>query len=293
MVLRLEYKDICPFPTLRFHIEKSVFYLSACPPHLHEFAEIVFVQQGKGMHFFEGLEYPIEAGDIFVVRENELHGYHNIDGLVLCNIVFDPNIYLPSGTELRKLPGFHALFHIEPMLRQEHTFASRFHLNKEQMLRVYEIIAQLEDEYLRRDIGFEIMLRSYFTILVTYLAREFPAHEAAPFSEVTALSRVMAYLESHFSEAITLDDLVQLSNFSKSSLIRLFRRCLGTTPMSYLNDLRLRKARDLLLDSRLSVTEVAFSVGFSDSNYFSRQFRSKYFLSPRQYRYRNTTARGK
>ena len=284
MTMRYTYHTTCPNPELRFHIEHSVFNRRAFSVHTHDFSELVLVRHGRGTHIFEGREYPLSSGDVFVVSPNQQHGYRDIEGIDLCNIIYDPEIYLPTGSDLQSLPGYHALFHIEPLLRHDHAFTSRLLLNKEQMLRVYELLDPLEKEYRTQQPGFESVIRSYFTIMVTYLSRQFTIQDTTGSRELLALSRVIAHIESRYAEPIRLDDLAATAIMSKNSLLRAFNRCYGSTPIDYLIRYRLEKARELLVTTRQSITEIAFAVGFSDSSYFGRKFRDQYSVSPRIYR---------
>ena len=78
--------------------------------------------------------------------------------------------------------------------------------------------------------------------------------------------------------------MADVACMSKNSLLRALKRSYGTSPMSYLNQFRLKRAKRLLDDQNLTITEVSFNTGFSDSNYFSRQFRRAYGVSPSEYR---------
>jgi AraC family L-rhamnose operon transcriptional activator RhaR/AraC family L-rhamnose operon regulatory protein RhaS len=71
---------------------------------------------------------------------------------------------------------------------------------------------------------------------------------------------------------------------SKRSLARAFHEATGVPPIAYLIQLRINRAAAMLRSSTTSVTEIAFHVGFGDSNYFTRQFKKQTGLSPRRYR---------
>ena len=100
------------------------------------------------------------------------------------------------------------------------------------------------------------------------------------------MSRSLQYLEEHFSDPITIGDIISCSQVSRRHFFRLFEQAVGVTPMEYLKKLRLQKAASLLLTTNSSVTQVAFDCGFNDSNYFSSMFRKEYGLSPSQFRKR-------
>ena len=73
-------------------------------------------------------------------------------------------------------------------------------------------------------------------------------------------------------------------NLSVPHLEQLFRREVGTSPIYYLRDLRLEKARELLEESFMRVKEVGSTIGMSDQSHFVRNFKAKYGLSPSEYR---------
>lgn len=97
-----------------------------------------------------------------------------------------------------------------------------------------------------------------------------------------------AWLRQNAHTQLTLESLVNRFGYTRQYLIRIFRRQFGVTPMAFLNDFRLEQAIPWLLNSLLSVDEIARRCGFEDSNYFSRQFKKKYQLPPSLYRRRMT-----
>lgn len=85
-------------------------------------------------------------------------------------------------------------------------------------------------------------------------------------------------------QAQTLDDLARHAGYSKSHFIRKFKQAIGCTPWAFLIMRKMDKARELLLDTRYSVNDVAHLLGFDDPNYFSRVFKKTTGVSPTQFR---------
>ena len=269
---------------MRFHIEHSVFLKNSFSLHTHEFSELVIVRHGKGIHVYQDKEYSLNTGDVFVVGSDELHGYRGIDGMILCNIIYDPHVYLPEIDDLKCLPGFHALFHSEPETRDNKLYSRRLHLNKDQILKTYELLDLLETEYVERKPGYKSVIHGYFTAIAVYLARQYSVQDIAETQEMLALSKVLTHIETQYADRINLETLSEISSMSKNSLLRAFNRYYGRTPIDYLIWYRLEKARELLINTRHSITDIAFTVGFLDSNYFARKFNKQYRVSPRAYR---------
>lgn len=99
------------------------------------------------------------------------------------------------------------------------------------------------------------------------------------------LQKVMAYIRLHSKENITLEELCNVSNFSRQHLIRIFRREFGMTPKAYVSLYRVNCAKELLFrDRTLTVKEVAEEMGFEDQHYFSRLFVRVTGQTPSAYR---------
>ncbi len=95
---------------------------------------------------------------------------------------------------------------------------------------------------------------------------------------------IIKYINRHYSENITLEQICKVYSMSRSSISHSFKKQTGKSFREYLIDVRLQSAKSLLLHSNLTVSEIAFSVGFNDSNYFSNVFKSNTGISPRAYR---------
>lgn len=98
------------------------------------------------------------------------------------------------------------------------------------------------------------------------------------------IRRAMAYIHEHYAEQISREDLGRHLGMSGDYLTLCFRREVGMTFIAYLNRYRVKQAKVMLAKSEKSITEIALSVGFSDSAYFSRVFRQHVEVSPSAYR---------
>lgn len=108
-------------------------------------------------------------------------------------------------------------------------------------------------------------------------------HATAHQDEV--IVELQAWLLANFSKPdISLDQLCQQSGLNSRTLSRRFRQATGYSPLSFLKQVRLNQARDLLKNSDLGIAEIALQTGYPDSDYFSRLFKRQYQLSPTDFR---------
>ncbi len=98
------------------------------------------------------------------------------------------------------------------------------------------------------------------------------------------LNEVKDYIDSCFNEDITLDNLSKIALMSPFHLLRQFKKNYHTTPHQYLMNRRLDRAKNSILNSDASLTDICFMIGFRDISSFSKLFKRRFGLSPKQYR---------
>lgn len=252
--------------------------------HCHEFAEIVIITGGRGLHITGEDSYELAAGDTFVIGGDRPHDYLNMDQLRLVNILFDPIDFPMTVGDLQSLPGYHALFTLEPACRKQHKFTSRLQLNPAELAETLRQVDLLDEELTSRSPGFATVATAAMLNLATFLSRCYSRSGNPESKKLLRIAESISAIQRNFAEPISLDHLVETSGMSRRSFIRTFENAMGTSPIKYLINIRIQEACRLLRTTDRTITDIAYEVGFSDSNYFSRQFRSTLGVSPRQYR---------
>jgi AraC-like DNA-binding protein len=252
--------------------------------HSHDFHELVVILGGHGRHVTETKTYPIQAGDVFLIRGDMAHGYADTDRMTLVNILFDPRRLRLPLAGLADVPGYHALFQVEPRLRQADRFRHRLRLSPGELAEAAKSIALLKHELDNQNPGYRFAAVTHLMSLIGFLARHYfrtPRVDARPLRK---LSEVLSYIEEHYQEPIRMSRLTRLAGMSESTLTRAFHTVMGVSPIEHVIRVRIGHAADQLRRTGARVTEAAFENGFADSNYFARQFRKVMGVSPREYR---------
>ena len=96
--------------------------------------------------------------------------------------------------------------------------------------------------------------------------------------------RVRAYVEAHLDSRLDVYALARLVGLSPSQFSRLFQKAVGVSPHRYVVQCRVTRARELLATTRLSLTEIALTIGFADHSHFSRRFHEFTGVPPREFR---------
>ena len=258
----------------------------AMPFHSHKFVELVIVTSGTGVHRSHYSAEKISPGSILAIPRGGEHCYEDTDHLRVMNILFDPITLPMPRLDLYSLPGYSALFLLkEEFFSSIHPYPS-FQLTPRQLRHLKWLLKEMRKECAAPNPGHQFYLLGIFMSLLGCLSRYYSntnVTKAVPFQ----LSKIISYLNTHYVEPITLEDILLRIPMSKSTLRRNFLRATGTTPINYLLKLRIEHACTLLQAGKLSVSEVAAAVGFNDSNYFARLFRKSLGSSPRNYRRQN------
>lgn len=271
---------------------KSLFCIDKCPLegdfyiHTHDFYELVIILKGTAIHIVNGKEYPIKAGDTFIIHGDLSHGYRDVHELEYINIMFDIPV-IQQFSLLSKDKGFQALFFIEPFFRNEQHFGSKLVLSPAQLYKAEEIADILLREYRQNNDSSQAMIRSYFTILLIMLSRNYISNRNKDNQKVLRMAEAVAYIEENYLQDISIKQLADLACVSGRHFVRVFKKNYHATPMDYVIQLRLRHSASMLKETSLPIAMIASESGFGDPNYFSRKFKEIFSISPTAYRNRN------
>lgn len=254
--------------------------------HAHEFAELVIVTGGSGLHVTGQDSWELTAGDVFVIAGPREHEYRDLKDLRLVNLLYQPNQLKMRLLDLPSVAGYHALFTLEPNRRPRQPAKGRLHLNGKELTQIIGLVDRLEMELNAREPGFGFMATAAFMQIIGLLSR---CYGRSPSPDGRALLRIgeaLSYLEQNIHQEVDLEKLASIANMSRRSFLRVFQSATGASPLAWLIDRRIHRACGMLRHTDKRITEIAFEVGFNDSNYFTRQFRKTTGLSPREYRLR-------
>lgn len=258
--------------SIHFDVELSVeaywlqHVLEPFPNHFHDYYLIGFVEKGVRELSCGGQKYITREGDLFTLNPHEPHGCRSYDG--------KPFNYRGVGIlpdtmrrAMREITG-------QPLLPR---FREHILPQSEYVSLLRELHAMIVHEVR------EFRKEEVFLLFLGQLLKE-NAGEALPEEsrDESGIGAVCAWLEAHYAEPVTLDQLGELAGVSKYHLLRSFTKQKGISPYRYLETIRIGKARKLL-ERGVPQIEVALETGFADQSHFSRFFKRLIGVTPRQY----------
>ncbi|MDO5725398.1 MAG: AraC family transcriptional regulator [Tissierellia bacterium] len=225
------------------------------------------------------------SGTLWIDGEEEMDVKTN-DLVILTSRRGDISMTSPRGTMKYMLIGLDGISIIEKMdLSINQNAAVKYNLNKaDPVLKSY--LKDVVRETSEKRGNYIKIVSSLIDAIIEIIAREeiatFYPYKAKKHSNECAY--IKKYLDENYYEDITLDSLANLAYMNKYYLVHEFKKYTGTTPINYLIDRRLEKAKELILDSNLTMEEIAKTVGFNSQSYFNQIFKKKVNASPSMYR---------
>jgi YesN/AraC family two-component response regulator len=137
------------------------------------------------------------------------------------------------------------------------------------------------DDYMKKPLDLRYLRQRVSEILGDVQGRE---DHALPAHKNNNLVSIAKHIQDNYMEELSLDKLARMACMSRFSFCRAFRERFDQCCISYVNSIRMQNAVQLLQNPHVSITEIAFSVGYRNSGHFNRVFKEAYKISPREYR---------
>ena len=271
------------FPFVAYHNELAQYADSRLEWHWHGEMEFCLILSGRITCRCGGERIELQAGDAIFINGGIMHRFEAGDNGTVVNFVFSPEFIAPRGSRIYArdvqtcLNGGRSYF----ILRRENGRCT-------DMLRLLERLRECAfSQLLMRDLRTRNLVSELWELLAPRLVatEEDEPRQGEP--ESIRLLVMAEFIAAHFSERISLADIASSASISQSEALRCFHVGLQTTPVRYLNEYRLSRAKERLMSTSDSVTAVAAASGFESAGYFCRVFKAGVGCTPAEYRRRS------
>lgn len=265
------------FPYLVLNIENNKAY-PISPGfgimHWHEDLQFTYVLKGKIRVKTLEDEKIISAGKGIFINKNVIHHVELFKNCSYKSFIF-PEYFLkfylgsPANNFVEKVT--------------ENKKISTISISNAEILKILDDLSNLEDNK-NSFYQYEVLVNLSSLWLRFIKNLSIPMEKVAENVTNQRMMKFLQFINSHYSEEISLEDLAKSANVSKSECLRCFRATLKISPYKYLMDFRIAKAAKLLSDSNLSIAEISNLVGFNQQSYFGKCFKEKIGCSPLAFR---------
>ena len=240
-------------------------------PHAHNYTELFYIIGGNGQFLIDDEQFPVRAHQLIIVNPNIMHTELSYEAHPLEYIVLGIEgleISIPGTNE-----GRYCVY----------TFPAA---NK-----VLNCMQSILWEMQEREQEHQMVCQAYMDIRVVQLMR----NTSTSMTQVSGSSltnrqcaTVRRYIDNHYKEPLTLDLLAAEANVNKYYLAHAYKQAYGISPINYMISRRIQAGKRLLVETDLSLSQIAGILGFSSASYFSQSFRKAEGTSPVEYRKANS-----
>lgn len=235
------------------------------PNHWHEYVEIHYFFDTSAKIFCDDEVYEATVGDLVIINRNQMHTNEGAGAFLF-------HIDLPEflGRHIPETFMFH-----------------NFIRNDETINEIYQHILR---EYKTQQEGYETVIKGYTHLLIAHLMRNYKknAVESNNYfrtkNKAQLIEMITTYINKNYFAPIKTSSIAETFHLSKQYLCSFFKTQTGQSVTSYINKCRVDKAAILLENTDNNIIEIASSVGYDDSNYFSRIFKQYMKMTPKEYR---------
>ena len=237
--------------------------------HMHEFFEIEFIIDGSGKHIINGHEYDLSRSDIYLLTPGTFHKLVCTPELKLINIMFDESV-ISSAL-------------ISELLAKSSDYLIR--LDDDEFFDTYMLAAQLIDNIRSNSDYTGLFITNLINCIIIKIIRgEHKARQGDRIKHSALLNNAMRHLYNNFKDNPSLEKTAAISGYSPNYFSKIFTELTGKGYVDFLNTLKVTHAKMLLSSTDKTVSEIAFTCGFSSLSNFYRVFKNELSIAPLDYR---------
>lgn len=265
------------FPVAAYYLISDNTPSTTIDWHWHEEFEIIHIKEGVCHIEVPGKKCILEKGDTAIINANTLHYIPSFPLFYLESFVFSPLLTVGDKNSV-----FYKKY-ISRLLNMPSAplWVSKRKEDEELFEKAYLAIKN-EDEF------YEFTVREALSeLLLTVYGKtdENNVDDRISERDKKRIGSMLEYIHSNFASPVTLDDIASSALISPREALRCFKRTIGRSPIEYLVKYRLMMSADALKNEKdKSISEIASSFGFDSPSYFSKEFKTYYHKTPKEYR---------
>lgn len=242
--------------------------------HEHSFFQLFYIIDGIGCMVTDDNEYVLKSDEVFFCPPGYSHRFISDQTNPLRTIEVKFDIYVNDlYSDLKEISGCIAI-------------------NSSEIRNLLEslVVEAINRDFISRDI-INVMFLSILFKLLRQLKNEQMKNEGHFDADIeknsdsdSSFDKIFDYIHKNLNRSIGLGELSRLAGLEASYLCRLFKKKYGTTPIRYINNLKIIKAKEIMMNSEYNITQIAETLGFCSVHYFSKCFKEKENITPLEYR---------
>lgn len=270
------------FPLEYYYDEVKKYKIGCIPYHWHKEFELAVVTCGKVLYLVDNKEVILNEGEGIFVNSNVLHSIKEYDinnEVILKNIVFSPEFISSEHSRIFKK-------YVYPFVTSNISYTL---LNNEvewkrevivHLMKIFNLCEKNEELY-------ELKVQEEIMHIWQYLYKNLEEMQQTLNSQSLLISQgrlkqMIYYIEENYNNKIKLTNIAASANISTSEALRCFRENVDISPIKYLIQYRLHRAKKMLKETNKNISQIALECGFESVSYFNRMFRKEFNCTPKE-----------
>lgn len=254
--------------------------------HWHNYIELIFFNTGKASIYLNGKLYHAKKDDLVIINSREAHYIESYDEFTEYTVIqFDPEMLQMRSTVF-------ALKYMIPFLGPDKKYPRLFN-DEFKLPDIKERVNYIYKEHTNQEYAYELAVQGNIIMLFLDIVRawhkcgiDIKSDNYIKDKDLEWLNKAMSFMEDNYDQEISARDVSEVCLMSYNYFTTRFKKLLGCSFSSHLNQVRLRHAEYALIATNKSVTEIAYDCGFSSTSYFISMFSKNKNFTPQNYRKR-------
>ena len=234
--------------------------------HTHNFIEIVYTLDGKGIHYIDGKEYIVGGGDVLVINYHHSHAITPVENFRYFDIMLKPEFI---NDTLRGTDDIFLFLRLSDFTDISSSVNRDF------------LIEWVREEQVMSEPANGIILHSAVSMLLSIIFRKMSEDQA---TRLAVNKHLLSYVRHNCANRLLIHEIASRCGYTPEHFSRMFKKYTGKTPISYIIECRIDKARELLLTTDRAIEEIVFECGFSNRTEFFKKFHEYVGVTPLQFR---------
>lgn len=271
-----------------FHIYSHLDSIGnySVPLHWHSEIEIIYIEEGQLEINIDMTTVIAKKSDCLFINSEQLHLINSVDNKTSLHhaIVFSPQILSSSYFDYCEIN------YIIPILNNIISFPMLLPRDCQVSKRILNEITDMINVYKTANTGWQLSIKSSLYKIISLLISEDMLINTKNITSikkdyrVDLIKKIINYIHKNYNSKIYIETLALEANMNVQYFCRFFKSIVGKTPIDYINSYRIEKSVELLQTKKLSISNIALSVGIDNFSYFVKQFKKYKNCTPSQYR---------
>ena len=246
--------------------------------HKHEFIELVYIMAGGGSQIINGREYQVSHGSLLFIDYGQTHSWITRQSMTFVHILLEPEFFSRELVNMESIIDIFCYNMFSEFSGKHENAVQCVTFRKEELAKVDNLIDVMVQEYEQKNLGYLSVLRAHTQTLFSWLLRKL--NSGTDKVILGSVQDVLEYINEHFTEKLELSDIAARGFYHPDYLSRLLKKYCGKSFSQYVKEKRITHAANLLRTTELSVNEIMFQSGYTDSKMFYQHFKEIYGESP-------------